>query len=452
MNESPVLDMLERYVRRSGARWHMPGHKGIQPARGTFLDWAYDITEVGEMLEHPNPIERSQQFMAKSYGVDRTWYSVQGATLPVMAGILAAFPPHSTLWVDRILHRSVLSALVLGRYQVRWLYPAMLSDDIILPLTEISPNFSGAQGLVLTHPTYDGLAKDLRDVIGRAHQGGLAVLVDEAHGSHWLGDSFPTSAVAAQADLVAHGTHKTEASLTQTGLLHLQGGRVSADDIDRWWRLLATSSPSYLLLASLDRLQWQRRQPQYGRQWRALADRVRGLWNTIENQGAVVLQSWAERHGFEADPARLTIFGRGAELRSKLASVGEVEKVTPSTCTLILAPGQDLSIIEKALSGIDFREAKIALTMTQYPRLNTAMPIHRAWNQAGQWVPLREAQGCVVKDALTPYPPGVPMAVPGEILSREMIEWLTQWMAAAAVPVHGLKYQEGNAMVWVVDQ
>lgn len=450
MNEAPILDMLDRYVRRSGERWHTPGHKGVEAARGGFLDWAHDITEIEEMLTSPNPVQRSEQLMAEALGVDRTWYSVQGASLPVTAGILAAFPPGSTLWVDRTLHRSVLSALVLGQYRVHWLYPRFLAAGLSLPLTEFPHDFAPAVGLILTRPTYDGLASDVGETIERAHRQGLTVVVDEAHGSHWHGASYPSSAVWLGADLITHGTHKTDAALTQTGLLHLRGHRVASDEIDRWWRLLSTSSPSYLLLASLDRLQWERRQEGLERPWERLAHQARALWNTMESQGAVVLQAWAERAGYVVDPARLTILGHGSALRHRLAGVGEVEKVTPGSCTLILAPGQNMETLERALTKDGWAEAQDGLADVLYPRLGTALPICEAWNKAGQWVPLGESVGCVAKDAVTPYPPGIPMAVPGEVLTREMIEWLTHWMAADAGPIQGLKHREGVPCVSVV--
>ncbi len=448
--DAPVLDMLSRYRKRDGERWHTPGHKGVMPTRGDFLDWASDITEIGDMHRTPNPVEQSERLMATVCGADRTWYSVQGASLPMMAGILAAFPFHATLLIDRAIHRSVLSALIIGDYQVRWLYPGFTQAGLPLPLASVPGDFSGVDGIVLTRPTYDGLAGSVKAMIEAAHGQGLAVVVDEAHGSHWQGQHYPTSALASGADLVAHGVHKTEASLTQTGLLHLKGSRVLASNVDRWWRVLQTSSPSYLLLASLDRLQWERHKPQFRQAWDRLAVRARELWSECTQHEIALLQPWAEAMHWDVDPARLTIVGPGAHLAQTLASVGEVEKVTAHSCTLILSPYQSLQPLAQALSHIVGATDQHALQVVSYPQLTAAMTVREAWEKPGRWVPLTQAAGEVAHDALVPYPPGIPMAMPGELLTQELLEWLSQWVRDAAGLLQGVRREEGQLLVWVV--
>ncbi len=448
LEETPLLNLLARYAERGGERWHTPGHKGRRPRGGDFLKWEYDITEIEEILRAPHVVEQSQQLMAKSYGADQTWYSVAGATLPVVAGILAAFPFGATLYADRNLHRCALSALLMAGYHVRWLYSTVLEAGLVLPLREFPEDFSGAAGLVVTRPTYDGLAAPLESVIASAHDQGLAVVVDEAHGSHWQGAEYPFSAIGLGADLTAHGVHKSEASLTQTGLLHLKGSRVSPWQVERWWRMLQTSSPSYLLLASLDRLQWERRRGRLAEDWRHLAGEARQLWEALEQRGVAVLQKWAEGQGFAVDPARLTLLGDGADFRKRLSRFGEVEKTTPGSCTLLLAPGQKLAEISRAFENS--RPASGSLVELPYPVLPTVMSVREAWEREGRWVPLGEAAGCIVKEALTPYPPGVPLAVPGELLEEHVLEWIWRWIKTEPGPLEGLRYQEGRPMVWVV--
>ena len=448
--ETPLLDLLARYAQYGKERWHTPGHKGRKPLAGDFLKWEYDITEIEEILQTPNAVEQSQWLMAKSYGSDQTWYSVAGATLPVVAAILAAFPFGSTLYMDRNMHRCALTALLMGGYNVRWLYPGVLASGVALPLQAFPEDFSGASGLVVTRPTYDGLAGPLAAAIDRAHSQGLAVVVDEAHGSHWQKPAYPSSAIELGADLTAHGVHKNEATLTQTGLLHLKGNRVSPWEVERWWRMLQTSSPSYLLLASLDRLQWDRRQGESADGWRRLAEEARHLWEVLERQGIVILQSWAEKKGFAVDPARLTLLGEGREIRERLYPLGEVEKITPGSCTLLLAPGQKFDGMLNALKG--YSSSRVVMDEVPYPPLLTAMSVREAWERQGKWVSLHEAAGCIVKEALTPYPPGVPLAIPGEVLAKDVVEWINEWIKTGMGPLQGLRYEEGRPMVWVIDE
>lgn len=448
---TPIVDMLSEYVQIGGERWHMPGHKGKIPAGGDFLQWSYDVTEIDPLWHEPNPIQESEALMAQTYGARATWYSVAGATLPVMVGILAANPPGSTLVVDRSLHRSVLGALIIGDYQVRWVYPPLLKAGLALPISVSEQDLSGAQGLVVTRPTYDGLAQSLVSTIESAHRVGMTVFIDEAHGSHWTGVRYPPSAIQQGADLVAHGVHKTESALTQTGLLHLLTSRVDQAEIERWWRLLSTSSPSYLLLASLDRLQAERHLPSYRTQWEDLATRVESLWHSLETRGFVILQSWGRRQGWDVDPARLTIIGSGTELRRRLQPWGEVEKVTPGSCTLILSPGDGLESISPRLSDPPLGALEYLQTLS-YPVLDSAMRPSQAFKAAGQWVRLGQAAGRVMKEALTPYPPGIPVVVPGEILSPAMVEWLAWWLQEMPVPIQGVRQEEGQWWVWAVKE
>lgn len=449
--QTPVLDFMFRYAHHGGERWHTPGHKGRSPKHGGFLEWTYDITEVGEMLSAPNPLTKSEALMAETFGADRTWYSVGGATIPVMAAILAAVPFGSEVWVDRALHRSVLGALVIGGYRVHWLYPDWLRAGLALPLTEFPATMAGATGLLVTRPTYDGLTGNLSRAIQTAHEQNLVVVVDEAHGSHWRGAAYPPSALALGADLVAHGVHKSEAALTQTGLLHLQGTRVSRGDVDRWFRVLQTSSPSYLLLASLDRLQWERHQLGMNQAWDQLADQARQLWMHLESRGLAVLQSWAEHRGLIVDPSRLTLMGPGQRLNQVLSRGGVVEKWTAGSVTLLLSPGQSLDRIYELADDLRVVAGQADFSLMSYPRLGTFMDVRQAWNTPGEWVLLDQAAHRVLKDGLTPYPPGIPLAMPGEALTQEAIDWLLEWLGLECGIVEGVQDEGGRPCVWVTN-
>ncbi len=449
--QTPVLDFMFRYAGRGGERWHTPGHKGSSPQHGGFLEWTYDITEIGEMLTTPNPVSNSEALMAETFGADRTWYSVGGATIPVMAAILAAIPFGSEVWVDRAIHRSVLGALVIGGYRVHWLYPDWLRAGLALPLTEFPATMTGASGLVVTRPTYDGLASNLSRTIQTAHDQNLTVVVDEAHGSHWRRSAYPPSALALGADMVAHGVHKSEATLTQTGLLHLQGARVSRSEVDRWFRVLQTSSPSYLLLASLDRLQWERHQAGANQAWEQLAEQARQLWTYLESHGVAVLQSWAEHQGLMVDPSRLTLMGPGRRLGQVLARGGALEKSTVGSVTLFLAPGQSLDRVYELADDLGVVAGQVDFSLMPYPRLGAFLDIRQAWNTPGQWVALDQAANRVLKDGLTPYPPGIPLAMPGEMLTQEATDWLLEWLGSECGIVEGVKDEGGRHCVWVIN-
>jgi len=452
-SDFPIIRALERYSHANRQRWHTPGHKGTAPSQGHFLDWGYDITEVGEFSDPiEGPVSASQQAMAETYGALRTWYSVQGATLPVMAAILAANPWGRRIWVDRNAHQAVLHAFILGDYIPQWIYPPLLKAGLLLPIDDRPMPADKPGGLVLTRPTYDGIAGPVDQWIDSAHQAGYTVVIDEAHGSHWTGDVFPRSAGLLGADLVAQGSHKSEATLTQTGLLHRYSDRIDDDAVDRAWALLATTSPSYLLLAALDRLQGERHQPAYFERWHSFGRTMFAVWDRLAEKGFLVLQKWARDHGYQVDPARLTLIGPGPIWARDLERVGVVEKVTPRSITFFLTPATPLEPLVEAIRQLppaDHPERE--LTAIPYPRLESALSPREAWNARHRWVPADEAVGRILSGPLIPYPPGIPLGWPGEVVSPDILEWLTDWREATGAAIQGIKQQGGRPWVRVVE-
>lgn len=436
----------------------MPGHKGTPPPGGAFLDWAYDVTEVGNLgpsSDRTDPIYRSEQAMAEYFGSRRTRYSVQGATLPVTAAILASAPPESQILVDRNAHRSVLSALIIGGYRPVWIYPEWLDGSVALPAgwdIMVKASDERHAAAVLTSPTYEGLTDWDPEGMATLQRSGAIVVVDEAHGTHFFGRrGYPRSALALGADLVAHGPHKTEGVLTQTGLLHRVTERVSEDAVDFWWRLLQTSSPSYLLLASLDRLQGERNAKSADILWEEMAEKARGLWEAFALEAVDVLQAWWERGGKRADPAKLTLLGEGMELKNILQSVGPIEKADATSVTLILGPTQNLSLLKKLIPRLKpfvrpirgLRQPMVRLPQIYAPRF--------VWGRPKTLVPLRDAIGRIAAYPVTPYPPGVPVIMPGEMVNREVIDWIDIWDRGKWGIMEGIHHSGGGQHIWVLD-
>ncbi len=431
--DTPLVDLLKQWAPRMGERWHTPGHKGVAPSGDLDLSWAWDVTEVGPWLRDggpDDPVRASERRLAEALGIQRSWFSVQGASLPVTAALLAAGRPGATVALERHAHRSAMTALIIGGFRPYWLPSPLSAAGLPLPADESAWQraLDQADVLLLTRPTYDGVGLPdgaVRRIAEQAYVRGQPVVVDEAHGAHWPGRlGYPGSALYLGADLVAHGVHKTEPALTQTGVLHLTGSKVVAEAVDLWWNLLATSSPSYLLLASLDQWQAERVQKKATVRWQALAEEVRGLWQELGQQGYLVWQFMAESElGLAADPAKLTLLGPGPEWARRLAGWGMVEKTEPGALTWILAPHQSLDILRRALAELgrgqarrppDERSGVIRLPpMVLLPREAVCRPI--------EWVALGRAAGRVAGRALVAYPPGSPWVVPGEQITEDLV-------------------------------
>ncbi len=460
----PLVETMRRWVEQGGERWHTPGHKG----RGDFVDgpslpWAWDLTEVGPLVRNggtQDMVRASEDRLARQFGVRRSWYSVQGASLAVTAAILAAFPPGSRVAVERHAHRSVLAAIILGGLKPQWIATGTSVEGLALPASEQQweAAMADVQGVVVTRPTYDGIAISgpaLERLIRRAHARGLRVVVDEAHGAHWPGrEGYPKSAIYLGADLVAHGVHKTEKALTQTGVLHLTGDRVEPEVVEWWWSLMATSSPSYLLLASLDRWQAERGAEAVTGAWEGFAQAMRALWRELFDRGFRIWQLEAEEQlGIQADPVKLSILGPGPKWARAVDAFGQVEKVEAGVITFMLSPDQSLSRLKSALYQLEPEprgEAGTVLDAVQLP--DVALAPRDAAMMPLVWVPLRQAIDRIAGRALVAYPPGIPWVVPGERVSGELIEEILRSRSLVDRTWEGGRVIEGELWMGVINQ
>lgn len=237
---------LEGELRRHAASdiypFHMPGHKG----QGDEIH-EIDITEIDgfDNLHDPEGIIREEMDRASDfYGTKKTYFSVNGSTCAILAAISAAVPRGGTLLMERGSHMSVYHA-------------AYLRDLHLIYIDYPTPDEERGRepdAVVITSPSYEGCVKDVGRWAAYAHKKGIPLIVDEAHGAHFsLHPYFPRSSVREGADLVIQSLHKTLPAMTQTALLHLCSDRVDADLIERFFDIYETSSPSYVLMASITR-------------------------------------------------------------------------------------------------------------------------------------------------------------------------------------------------------
>lgn len=442
---------------------HMPGHKRrVDPAPG--LPAAWDFTEVpgADDLHAPEGIlADAMARTAALWGAARTFYLVNGATCGLLAGIRALAPAGSAVVAARNCHKSVFHALELGDLRVRWVMPRPEEGFGIhgsvdpADLADALDACPDARCVILTSPTYEGVLSDLAALAKLCHARGIPLLVDEAHGAHYLplAEAFGWrgGALAAGADLVIQSPHKTLPSLTQTALLHLGGayGPGLGDRVARQLEIFETSSPSYPLMASLDGCTGLL--AAYGREWfAAWADRLRRFDRAVS--GLTRLRVFC--HGrdtltghpacFAHDPGKILVDGSGAGLTG--AALADALRArgfeTEMTCgDLVLAmtsPCDADDILDRladALGEIDRAAPAGAAPPPVHPAPPTpgeaVCSIAGALAMPARPCPLDRAEGRVAAEFLWAYPPGVPLVVPGERISRPVLD------ACAALTARG---------------
>ena len=259
----PIYDMLQEYIKKEPTMFHMPGHKmgsKVSHYYNDIIKW--DVTEIPETdnLHNPNgAILEAQKMAAYAFGADYTFFLVNGSTCGIHAAIMSVCKKGDKIIVGRDCHKSVLNILTYLEAKVCFVNPEYNDEFGILGgyslenIQKAVDKNTDSVAVLITSPNYYGICSDIEKIANIVHQSNKILIVDEAHGAHLnFCDRLPKSAVTSGADLVVQSAHKTLPALTQTAYLHLNGDRVSKRKLQRILSTIQTSSPSFVLMASLD--------------------------------------------------------------------------------------------------------------------------------------------------------------------------------------------------------
>jgi lysine decarboxylase len=439
----PLRSALARERAHSPLALHLPAHRrGQAPAfRRPRLPWAWDLPElptIGGPLLVDGAVAESQALIAQAQGVDFSWYGVNGASGLLQAAVLALAGPSARVLLPRHHHRSLLHAAVLAGFNpllytvpfdaAAGLWQPLLPQQLEQLLQQAGP----VDLLVLLSPTYQGLASDLPSLVAIAHRHGVPVLVDEAHGAHFGFDpTLPKAATAAGADLVVQSLHKSLGALAQTAVLHAQGPRVERDHLCQALEWVQSSSPSALLMLSAEQSIAQRYTSGGQRQLRRCLHQARALRDVLQAHGLPLLTS--------DDPLRLVLHTAplgcsGAQADAWLMArdvVAECPEVFSLTFCLGLGNSQRLQRpLLQTLQTLRRAFGEVPLQPLQPPPLpalcEPELSPGAAWRSPSRQVPLAQAHGCLAARPVCPYPPGIPLLLPGERLDAERLAWLAQ--------------------------
>ncbi|MFN5513773.1 MAG: aminotransferase class I/II-fold pyridoxal phosphate-dependent enzyme [Cyanobacteriota bacterium] len=465
----PILSVLQGLAGAKDYPFYAPGHKrgrGVIPellqAWGADV-FRYDLPELPEFdnLFCPSgAIAEAQALAAQVWGADQTWFLVNGSTVGLQAAILAVCGEGDKLLLPRNSHSSALAGVVLAgaepiflapEVDAQWDLAGSFTPATLAAALEAHPD---AKAVLALSPTYQGIGGDLKKIAELTHAQGLPLLVDGAHGAH-LGFhlDFPPGALQQGADVVVQSAHKTLGALSQAALLHLQGFRVSPQRLSQALQLLQSTSPNALLLTSLDgaRGQLQRDGAALMAQTLSLANAARRELNAIP--GLKCLQIPEPRPGFHSlDPSRLTVdvsaWGlTGFEIDDLLRQKFQVTAELPTLrqLTFILSLGNceaDIAALTQAFKSLapSPKTAPLILPNLTLPLTEFALTPRQALWAPREQVARAQAPGRINTRLLCPYPPGIPILVPGEIITPEAIEYLETILSAGGV-INGLDSQ-----------
>jgi arginine decarboxylase len=475
--DAPLLKALRICAQRYHTPFYTPGHKqgqGISQPLAELLGSAVFRADLTELLELDNlfapqgVIQKAQQLAASVFGAEHTWFLVNGSSCGVMAAILATCGPGDKIILPRNIHQSAIHGLILSGA-----IPVFVSPEYD-PFIDIAHSItSAAVGVALQHhpdvkavmmvyPTYYGACGDVGAIAQLAHQYHIPLLVDEAHGAHFAFHSdLPTTALASGADLTVQSTHKVLGALTQASMLHVQGSRIDIDRVSKALQMLQSSSPSYLLLASLDAARQQMAlhgEPLMTRTLQ-LAENARNRIQEIP--GLSVLKSSHTQGCMALDQTRLTVNVSNLGLTGFEADeiLDQQLSVTPELpslqhLTFIISLGNTQADIDHLV------EALITITQAdlQLPSTNPWQEVFRKWKaelmqihpasfivypslspreaffastetlsvEQISFTPPSGEKIRISAELVCPYPPGIPVLMPGEVVTPAALDYLQQ--------------------------
>ena len=461
-----LYQKLEHYHEKNIYPFHMPGHKRNEKVVDFLPDLTKDITEIEgfDYLHRPTGILReSQMAAARLYGADETYYSVNGSTGALLAAVRACTTHGGTLLMARNCHQSVYHAVCLGQLTSHYLYPETILpyglNGSVLPdqVEEALASHSETEAVLITSPTYDGVVSPVKEIAKIVHRHGLPLIVDEAHGAHFpFHEYFPVSALEQGADVVVHSLHKTLPALTQTALIHVKGDLADRERIQRYMGMYQTSSPSYLLMGSMDAC-IQKLQASGLKFFEAYVTRLKRLRKRLSQFQYPKLAEEELLGGgaaWDLDRSKLILDVQGGKISGHLFYEWLLKKwniqmeMETETYVLGMTSAADTDEgYERLCCAVEDAE-KTWQKEGRTPQKNSSVhsflisgeavcPIGKAMEQETVYIPFFQSTGYVAGDFLYLYPPGIPLAVPGERITEELIEMVRN-ARNAGLEVRGL--------------
>lgn len=444
----PLFDKLNTHFENKPISFHVPGHKygSLFSAAGKtyFQDLlkldATELTGLDDLHSPEGVIMEAQRLLAKLVGAKESFFLINGSTVGNLAMIMATIKEGNTVLVQRNCHKSILNALSLVKADPVFLGPEVneewgiadgISLDTVKQAIHIYPN---SIALILTNPNYYGMVNnDLDEIIKTCHKHHIPVLVDEAHGAHFRGGRFPKSSVQLNADVVVQSAHKTLPAMTMGAYLHFNSTIVSERNIRHYLQILQSSSPSYPIMASLDMARnylatYSEEDAMY------LLGKISEFRDKLQAINGIKVLSYHEGQG---DPLKITIQSTtslsGYEMQTLLEKEGIFPELADPYNVLLVFPllkkNSDFSIeeivnrFEAALKSINSPKVeKVKLMFKKAKISKLAYHSNELVQLTTKTVPLNEAIGEISAQLVIPYPPGIPLLFPGEIITYEDIE------------------------------
>ena len=481
---STIYDKLKDYSDSDYYGFHMPGHKRNLDMLKSTVPYKIDITEIEgfDDLHHAEGILKEAQIRAaRIYHADETHFLINGSTVGNLSAIAGVTKKGDTILVARNCHKSVYHAIYMNELNPVYLYPefnhcAQLNTEVSVDdVREALDKYPSIRAVVIVSPTYDGVVSDVEAIAEAVHEKGIPLIVDEAHGAHFgFHPYFPQNANTRGADIVIHSLHKTLPALTQTALLHINGSLASRKGVREYLRMLQSSSPSYVLMSSIDSCidMLENRRKELFDPYVKMLEKMRGRLRQLKRLELVETENF--------DRSKIVISVRHADMSSKrlyrillneyhlqmemvagtyilaMTSIGDTEDGMERLARALKEI--DAQADERMRSGNCLEETPtiIGASLPRPEVVYNSSVMENMLDEAAisavpgskvRRLPWRDSVGYISTEYAYLYPPGSPLIVPGERVSQEAVDML-QWYHNLRFAIEGLK-EDQYMEVWM---
>jgi arginine/lysine/ornithine decarboxylase len=461
---APLLAALADYHATDRYGFTPPGHRqgrGADPrtlaaiGRDAFRSDLLATAGLDDRTSSHGYLSRAEQLMADAVGAEQTFFSTCGSSLSVKAAMLAVAGGRGDLLLSRDAHKSVVAGLVFSGVQPQWIRPRY--DERLHLAHPPSPSqveqawqqHPDAAGALIVSPTPYGTCADIEAIAGICHRRGKPLIVDEAWGAHLpFHQDLPTWAMDAGADVCVVSVHKMGTGFEQGSVFHQQGSLVDPDQLSACADMLMTTSPNVMVYAALDG--WRRQMAEHGHALLGaalgLADRVRGELGTLPGLRVLREEFLGAEASHDLDPLHVVVDLSALEISGYDAAdwLREHQRVDMGLsdhrrieATLSIADDdQTAGRLVSALRALTEHAAElprakpVALPSAGELELEPVMLPRDAFFAAKETVAAGQAVGRICAEQITPYPPGIPVIIPGERITAELLDYLRSGLAA----------------------
>lgn len=453
----PIFTTILEHAKRNVVSFHTPGHKNGNSIDKELLDFfgrnifKADLTvfpEVDSIHEPRGIIKEAEELYAELVGAKQTFFLLNGSSMGNEAAFMSVCNPRDSLILSRNAHKSAMAGIILGGIWPIWVEPIiskefdLFFDSSPLQIEKALSKFPEAKAVFVTNPTYNGVLTDIKKIADIVHDCGKILIVDEAHGAHLgMTENISESSVKLGADIVIQSSHKTLSVLSQGSVLHVCSDRIDIDRVKKVISMLHTTSPNYTILCSLD---VARRQMFFN--GKKLVDDMIDNANYIRDKRDIfkkfrfLNRDDIVKKGYDLDLTKVTInvsrVGiEGYAISEILAKKYNIQFDCADFFNLIAILGvgtnrKDMDSLLYALEDIEKNSSgKLDNNCFNLPSLSTEMvlsprEIFLSSSQDIEYISIDDAPGYISAQTLVPYPPGIPILIPGERITRDICDYL----------------------------